>query len=223
MDQLSEIKVGLSVTAVARQARQVRSVELRHKGRSLELMHLEQADSWQALARQAKVLSESGQRLRVAHHEVVAGLEAVGVAFYRMTLPKVGPQETDAMVRMQAETRLPLSVDQMGLDWKTIEVTDAECTAVVAAMRKNSPGVNEAVSLEPDHIVTEADALVQMWRWGCDETAFEGTGVFLLGAVLEQFFARYVSINSFTETVFSTTERGEVTRWPAKTGRRHVL
>ena len=170
MDQLSEIKVGLSVTAVARQARQVRSVELRHKGRSLELMHLEQADSWQALARQAKVLSESGQRLRVAHHEVVVGLEAVGVAFYRMTLPKVGPQETDAMVRMQAETRLPLSADQMGLDWKTVAVNDAERTAVVAAMRKNSPGVNEAVSLEPDHIVTEADALVQMWRWGCAQT-----------------------------------------------------
>lgn len=170
MDQLSEIKVGLSVTAVARQARQIRSVELRRKGRSLELVHLEQADSWQALARQAKVLSESGQRLRVAHHEVVAGLEAVGVAFYRMTLPKVGPQETDAMVRVQAETRLPLSADQMGLDWKTIEVTGAECTAVVAAMRKNSPGVNEAVSLEPDHIVTEADALVQMWRWGCAAT-----------------------------------------------------
>jgi hypothetical protein len=171
MDQLSEIKVGLSVTAVARQAGQVRSVELRRKGRSLELVRVEQADSWQALARQAKVLSESGQRLRIAHHEVVAGLEAVGVAFYRMTLPKVGPQETDAMVRMQAETRLPLNADQMGLDWKTVEVTDSERTAVVAAMRKNSPGVNEAMSLEPDHIVTEADALVQMWRWGCAQTA----------------------------------------------------
>ena len=34
-----------------------------------------------------------------------------------------------------------------------------------------------------------------------DEAAFEGTGVFLLGAVLERFFAKYVSINSFTETV----------------------
>lgn len=75
------------------------------------------------------------------------------------------------MVRMQAETRLPLSADQMGLDWKTIESSDSERTAAVAAMRKNSPGVNEAVALEPDHIVTEADALVQMWRWGCAQAA----------------------------------------------------
>ena len=56
-----------------------------------------------------------------------------------------------------------------------------------------------------------------------DEINFEGTGVFLLGAVLERFFAKYVSINSFTETVVRTIERGEVMRWPARAGHRHVL
>jgi type VI secretion system protein ImpG len=57
----------------------------------------------------------------------------------------------------------------------------------------------------------------------CEESAFEGTGVFLLAAVLERFFARYVSINSFTETVLHTVERGEVKRWPARPGKRHAL
>lgn len=56
-----------------------------------------------------------------------------------------------------------------------------------------------------------------------DETAFEGAGIFLLGAVLEQFFAKYVSINSFTETVVRSVGRGEVMRWPVRTGRRHVI
>ena len=56
-----------------------------------------------------------------------------------------------------------------------------------------------------------------------DESAFAGSGVFLLGAVLEQFFARYVSINSFTETVIKTTERGEIKRWPPRVGNRHIL
>ena len=56
-----------------------------------------------------------------------------------------------------------------------------------------------------------------------DESAFEGGGYFLLGAVLEQFFARYVSINSFVETVIRTTDHGEVARWPVKTGQRHTL
>jgi type VI secretion system protein ImpG len=59
-------------------------------------------------------------------------------------------------------------------------------------------------------------------RVTCDEAAFEGTGIFLLGAVLEQFFARYASINSFTETVLSSVDRGEVMRWPARIGRRQI-
>jgi len=57
----------------------------------------------------------------------------------------------------------------------------------------------------------------------CDESAFEGSGVILLGAVLEQFFARYVSINSFTETVIQTTDRGEIMRWPARIGKRPTI
>lgn len=57
----------------------------------------------------------------------------------------------------------------------------------------------------------------------CDESAFEGSGAFLLGAVLERFFARYVSLNTFTETVLSTVERGEIMRWPPRTGSRPRL
>jgi type VI secretion system protein ImpG len=56
-----------------------------------------------------------------------------------------------------------------------------------------------------------------------DEGAFEGTGVFLLGAVLEQFFARYVSLNSFTETLIRTDQRGEIMRWPTRLGNRHLI
>ncbi len=57
----------------------------------------------------------------------------------------------------------------------------------------------------------------------CDESSFEGYGVFLLGSVLAEFFAKYVSINSFTETVLNTLERGEVKRWPTMVGRRRIL
>jgi type VI secretion system protein ImpG len=56
-----------------------------------------------------------------------------------------------------------------------------------------------------------------------DELAFEGTGVFLLGAVMNIFLSRYVSINSFTETVIKTRERGEIMRWPANLGTRHTI
>ncbi len=56
-----------------------------------------------------------------------------------------------------------------------------------------------------------------------DESAFEGAGAFLLGAVLERFFCKYVSINSFTQAVVRTRERGEMMRWPVRTGTRTLM
>ena len=56
-----------------------------------------------------------------------------------------------------------------------------------------------------------------------DEESFEGVGPFLLGAVLERFFAKYTSINSFTQTTLHTTQRQEVARWPVRAGCRHIL
>ena len=46
---------------------------------------------------------------------------------------------------------------------------------------------------------------------------------FLLGSVLERFFARYTSLNSFTETVVRSTKRGEIIRWPAQPGKRQNI
>ena len=57
----------------------------------------------------------------------------------------------------------------------------------------------------------------------CDEGAFEGFGVFLFGAVLEEFVAKYVSINSFTETVIRTADRGEIMKWPVRLGQRRIF
>lgn len=56
-----------------------------------------------------------------------------------------------------------------------------------------------------------------------DDKAFEGSGAFLMGAALDRFFAEYVSINHFTQTVIRTTERGEIARWPPRIGLRGVL
>lgn len=51
-----------------------------------------------------------------------------------------------------------------------------------------------------------------------DELAFQGGSPFLLGCVLDRFFARYVALNTFTEAVLRTPNRGEVMRWPARCG-----
>jgi type VI secretion system protein ImpG len=56
-----------------------------------------------------------------------------------------------------------------------------------------------------------------------DERDFESSGVMILGAVLDRFLAEYSSINSFTETVIASTQRGVIMRWPPRSGRGGVL
>ncbi|MFV0410659.1 MAG: type VI secretion system baseplate subunit TssF [Paracoccus sp. (in: a-proteobacteria)] len=56
-----------------------------------------------------------------------------------------------------------------------------------------------------------------------DETAFEGSGIVPLAAVLDRFFAEYVSINSFSQTVIVSRQRGVLHRWPPRSGRGPLL
>ncbi len=55
------------------------------------------------------------------------------------------------------------------------------------------------------------------------DDAFEGTGLLPLGAALERFFSRYVSLNSFTQVRLQSATRGQIKEWPVRIGSRHVL
>lgn len=96
-----------------------------------------------------------------------------------------------------------------------------------ASIRKQIEGVRH-ISAEP---VTRRLPLPGPVAFGrglsitltCDEDCFEGSSVFLLGSVLERFFSRYASINSFTETKLNTLQRDEVMRWPVRAGQRHTF
>ncbi|MCR9108567.1 type VI secretion system baseplate subunit TssF [Marivita sp. XM-24bin2] len=56
-----------------------------------------------------------------------------------------------------------------------------------------------------------------------DESLFEGSSIYTLGSVLERFFRKYTTINSFTETVLKTQQRGEIARWSPKMGANRAI
>ena len=56
-----------------------------------------------------------------------------------------------------------------------------------------------------------------------DDASFEGAGIVALGGVLERFFARYVSLNSFTQMRLQSTARGAVKTWPVRVGCRQTI
>lgn len=56
-----------------------------------------------------------------------------------------------------------------------------------------------------------------------DELGIQGSSAFLLGQVLDRFFARQASANSFCETVLRSTSRGEILRCMPRIGTHPVL
>lgn len=56
-----------------------------------------------------------------------------------------------------------------------------------------------------------------------DEEEYESSGALLLGAVLDRFLAEYAAINSFTQTVVRSVQRGHIKTWPPRTGSGPIL
>lgn len=99
------------------------------------------------------------------------------------------------------------------------DLSDAEVRKQVDGVRRVSsrPIVRQLPGVRPITYGRGLEITVE-----CEEAAFTGTGAYLLVAVLAQFFARYCTINTFTETVLKTG-RGELKRWPTIIGRRPAL
>ncbi len=56
-----------------------------------------------------------------------------------------------------------------------------------------------------------------------DESRFVGSGAYLFSSVLEKFLALYVSINSFSEMIATSRQRGVLKRWPPRSGHQTLL
>ena len=56
-----------------------------------------------------------------------------------------------------------------------------------------------------------------------DEEGFSGISPYLFGLVMENYLARHAAINIFTETELHSMQRGLITRWKARPGRRGAL
>ncbi len=56
-----------------------------------------------------------------------------------------------------------------------------------------------------------------------DESRYAGTGIYLFASVLERFLGLYVSINSFSQLVAKSTQRGELKQWKPRAGSQILL
>lgn len=158
------------VIAIAQADDKLRGVAVRRKGGGFEVIGVKSAgkDSWHSLVQE---LSGDGQY--GGERAVAVGFNSTGVGFYHIEVPAVKADELAALVRLQAESRLPLPAEQMELCWRTETPRAGHVEVTIAAARKKllEDFVGEVRGLEPSKIILDCEAIVAAWI-----AAFGGAG-----------------------------------------------
>jgi hypothetical protein len=172
---LSGTRAGRSAIAMAKDGNELKAVELRKHGELVEVLWTKSSKSnnWRLFAAECGLSAETMRKPKAAGDKMsVVGYESTGVAFYRIEVPAVGQQETDAIVRMQAETLLPLPLDEMELAWRTGRTVDKKVAVTIAAARREQLQrfLEKARALQPARLLLDCEALVKVWT-----TLFSGS------------------------------------------------
>lgn len=176
---MSEKLIGQSreagVIAIAQEQGKLRAVKLTRRGRSVEVEWTRSTEGDQAqlggFAGECGLSDAAGAETADGVVAVV-GFDSSGMVFHHIDVPAVRQQELDAIVRLQAETRLPLPAEQMELAWRAGEVRDGRVGVTIAAARKEQlrDFADNLQGFEPAGILLNCEGLVKAWR-----TFFAGT------------------------------------------------
>ncbi len=174
-------KMRRSVVAISRTDGRLRAVELEERGSGFEIIWAKSdqdtSSDWRAFADECGLLRQSVQQQpNDSERAVVAGFDSSGVAFYRLDVPAVGEEEIASIVRLQAESRLPLPADKMELAWRTGHTKNGQLPVTMAAARTDRlKGFIENVRcFLPSSILLDCEAIVEVWArvfGGAEQTA----------------------------------------------------
>jgi hypothetical protein len=161
----------LSVIAIAHEESGFKAVELRKKVGAFEVLWTKGSKGtdtdWRLFAAECGLSLEPTARSHVERDRiVVVGFNSTGVAFYRITVPAVGEQQTAAIVKLQAEAQLPLPAEQMELAWRLGRMQDRQVPVTIAAARREQLQgfVKNVCDFEPTKIILDCEGLIEAWR-----------------------------------------------------------
>jgi hypothetical protein len=158
-----------SAIAMARHNGSFKAAEVRKNDTSFELVWAKTADAsgqdWTSFAAECGLPLSAGRDKKNDHRKVVVGFGSAGAAFYRIEAPDVGPDETEAIVRMQAETLLPLPADQMEVAWRRGAVRDDSAAITIVAARSQTlrAFVGQVSAIEPSRIWLDCEGTAKAW------------------------------------------------------------
>jgi len=160
------------VVVISRDGNKLRAVELVKQSDVFEVLWTRSEEASQVdigtFAAECN-LSEGGtEEAGTPGDKIVAvGFDSSGVIFYRINVPAVKEKELAAIVKLQAEARLPLPSGQMEMSWRTDRIQDEQPVAVtIAAARREhlQEFVDDVRSFEPVRILLDCEGIVKVWR-----------------------------------------------------------
>ena len=169
----SDTNVGAqkSVVAIVKEDGRLKGVELRKRGGAAEILWAKSTESadadWQSFAAECglSVRSAAGE-IADGDKTVVIGFGSAGTVFHRTSMPPVEEQEIESIVKLQAETRLPLPAEQTELAWRADPVHNGQVGVTMVVARKDllQGFVREVRSLDPTKILLDCEGIIKAWR-----------------------------------------------------------
>jgi hypothetical protein len=160
-----------SAIAIAQEGSELKAVKLQRKGEAVEVLWIKSGEvkdgEWRSFIAECGLPTESAAHRRSRGDKLtVVGFGSTGVGFYRVGLPAVRKDEIPAMVRLQAETLLPLPAEQMEMSWRAGQVKNGEMPVTIAAARTEPLAgfVENVRCFEPESILLDCEGVVKAWR-----------------------------------------------------------
>jgi len=161
-----------AVIAAVRDDTGFKAVALHKQNDSVEIRWAKclgtEGTTWDAFASECglKAGSPAGRSGGGSHPTVAVGLDSTAVAFYKINAPTVGREETDAIVRMQAESLLPLPPSQIEVAWRAMPSTNGSVDVTIAAARRDylRRFADETRSFQPQTILPACEGTARTWH-----------------------------------------------------------
>lgn len=106
----------------------------------------------------------------------VIGMDTSNVAFYRIEIPPVKEKQVASIINMQAETLLPLPLEQMSIAWNMDSLRDGKHPVMIAAAKSDQlqSFVAELEDSQPSQILLNCQGTAKAFTelFGSDEKEF---------------------------------------------------
>jgi hypothetical protein len=162
-----------SVIAIVQTDEKFRAVELQEQNGTIQILWIKSGEtnetSWQTFAAECGLSAGSTEQARSDDDNdkvVVIGFDSAGTAFYRVKTPAVEEKEIEAIVKLQAESRLPLPIEQMELAWRTSPTKNGQIVITMAAARKQNlqAFVDKVKGIQPAQILLDCEGTTKAFE-----------------------------------------------------------